>query len=127
MDNCPKKKWHTKRRCKLGNICKLQSELKKTRERGQTNKNSAILFFFQLKHPGHSQHVTKHRKFCKWLDTEKKSQSELSFLILTSLVEIEDRLAPFFLSCYMMYMYILSYMIPLGGLGVLVNDVSKKK
>jgi hypothetical protein len=42
----PQKKWHTKKRCKLGNICKLQSELKKTRERGQANKNSAILFFF---------------------------------------------------------------------------------
>ena len=60
----------------------LQSELKKTRERGQTNKNSAILFFFQLKHPIHYV-VTKHRKLCKWLDTETNlSQSYRSLFSL---------------------------------------------
>lgn len=81
MDNCPKKNWHTKRRGKLGNICKLQSELKKTRERGQTKKFRHIIFFSA--ETSHSQHVTKHRKFCKWLDTEKNhSQSYRSLFSL---------------------------------------------
>lgn len=46
MDNCPKKNWHTKRRGKLGNICKLQSELKKTREREDKQTKIPPYYFF---------------------------------------------------------------------------------